>query len=237
MRQATVESWEREEFEGIYEIRDAARYIKATMTVPRPYTVTNRHLIRWIRRGLALEALSGVPGRELVIAFEDLISMRVISLLRAIGISFHAIYRAERWLREFTGARRPFATEVVWTEARNIFVHRESDLIAASLGGQYALLELFRDYLWPVAGLEFDERRVAVAWKPYADVLLRPSIQFGEPCILGTRIPTRAIWAMVTGGDSIGFLSESYGVDEVKIRHAAEWEQRLEGTATSAVAG
>ncbi len=207
------------------------------MMVPKPYTVTNRHLIRWIRHGLALPALSSVPGRQLVIAFEDLISMRVISLLRAIGIGFPAIYRAERSLRDITGARRPFATEVVWTEASNIFLRRESELIAASLGGQYAITELFEDYLWPIAGLDFNERRIAVAWRPYTDVLLKPAIQFGAPCILGTRIPTRAIWAMVRGGDSIDFLSRSYGVDEIKIRHAAEWEQRLEGAATSAVTG
>ena len=225
-----------EEFEGIYEIREAAYYIKATMMVPRPYTVTNRHLIRWIRRGLALPELSNVPGKELVIAFEDLVSMRVILLLRAIGISFPVIYRAERWLREYTGAPRPFATELVWTEARNIFLQEESKLIAASLGGQYAILELFQDCLWPVAGLEFDARKVAVAWKPHVDVVLRPSIQFGAPCIAGTRIPTRAIWGMIRGGDSIDFLSRSYGVDEAKIRHAAEWEQRLEDASTSAAA-
>ena len=231
MMQTMVESWDGE-FEGVYEIRDAARYIGATITVPKPYAVTNRHLIRWIRRGLALPELSGVPGKELLIAFEDLISMRVISLLRAMGISFPTIYRAERWLREFTGARRPFATEVVWTEASNIFLRRESELIAASLGGQYAITELFRDYLWPIAGLDFDERKIAVAWKPHVDVLLKPSIQFGEPCILGTRIPTRALWAMFRSGDSIWFLSDSYSVDEVKIRHALEWEQRLEDAAT-----
>jgi len=235
-RDREVQSQDGEEFEGIYEIRDAADYIKATITVPRPYTVSNRHLIRWIRRGLALPELSDVPGRELVIAFEDLVSMRVISLLRAIGIGFPVIYRAERWLRDNTGARRPFATELVWTEARNIFCQRESQLIAASLGGQYAILELFRDYLWPVAGLEFNDRKIAVAWKPHADVVLRPSIQFGAPCIAGTRIPTRAIWGMKKGGDSIEFLSRSYEVDEAKIRHAVEWELRLEDAATSAAA-
>jgi uncharacterized protein (DUF433 family) len=231
-----VQPRDAEEFEGIYEIRDAACYIKATMMVPRPYTVTNRHLIRWIRHGLALPELSDVPGKELVIAFEDLVSMRVVSLLRAIGIGFPVIYRAERWLRGTTGARRPFATELVWTEARNIFCRRESQLVAASLGGQYAILELFRDYLWPVSGLEFNDRKIAVAWKPHDDVVLRPSIQFGVPCIAGTRIPTRAIWGMIRGGDSIDFLSKSYDVDGAKIRHAAEWEQRLEDAGTTAAA-
>lgn len=213
--------------EGIYEIRDAARYISATITVPKPYIVTNRHLIRWIRRGLALPALSDVPGRQLLIAFEDLISMRVISLLRAVGISFSKIYRAERWLRRETGARRPFATKVVWTEASDIFFKREADLIAASLSGQYAIPELFRDYLWPVAGLDFDERRIAVAWTPHEDVLLNPSIQFGEPCITGTRIPTKAVWRMVEGGDPIEFVAKSYDIHAKKVKNALHWEESL----------
>ena len=38
--------------------------------------------------------------------------------------------------------------------------------------------ELFESHLWPVAGLEFDDRKIAVAWKPSLDIALRPTIQF-----------------------------------------------------------
>ena len=100
--------------------------------------------------------------------------------------------------------------------------------------GQYAMKELFESHLWPVAGLEFDDRKIAVAWKPSLDIALRPTIQFGEPCIIGTRIPTSAVWAMVKGGDSIGFLSESYRVDQIKLLHAIEWEERLEKAGAAA---
>ena len=178
-------------FEGIYEIRDAALYIKATMLTPTPYGITNRRLIRWIRHGLTLPALSNTPGAQLTISFEDLISLRVIALLRASGIGFPKIYQAERWLREETGAHRPFATEVVWTNSLEIFQLKGADLIAASLGGQHAMKELFESHLWPVAGLDFDDRRIAVAWKPSSDIVLRPSIQFGEPCIVRHENPHR----------------------------------------------
>ncbi len=232
--QTTSSTPETSGFEGIYEIRDAALYIKATMSMPSPYTITNRRLIRWIRHGLTLPALSNVHGTKLIVSFEDLISLRVIALLRASGISFPKIYEAERWLRKETGARRPFATEVIWTNSSEIFQLTGAELIAASLGGQYAMKELFESHLWPVAGLEFDDRKIAVAWKPSLDIALRPTIQFGEPCIIGTRIPTSAVWAMVKGGDSIGFLSESYRVDQTKLLHAIEWEERLEKAGAAA---
>ncbi len=221
-------------FEGIYEIRDAALYIKATMSMPSPYTITNRRLIRWIRHGLTLPALSNVHGTKLIVSFEDLISLRVIALLRASGITFPKIYQAEQWLRKETGARRPFATQVVWTNSLEIFQLKGAKLIAASLGGQYAMKELFESHLWPVAGLDFDDRKIAVAWKPASDIVLRPSIQFGEPCIVGTRIPTGAVRAMVKGGDSIEFLSESYGVEQTKLLRANEWEERLEQVSAAA---
>ena len=221
-------------FEGIYEIKDAALYIKATMTTPTPYGITNRRLIRWIRKGLTLPALSSTPGPKLAISFEDLISLRVIALLRASGIGFPKIYEAESWLRKETGARRPFATEVVWTNSLEIFQLKGVDLIAASLGGQYAMRDLFESHLWPVSGLDFDDRKIAVAWNPASDIVLRPSIQFGEPCIVGTRIPTSAVWAMVKGGDSIEFLSESFGVEKTKLSHAIEWQERLEVVSAAA---
>ena len=94
--------------------------------------------------------------------------------------------------------------------------------------------ELFESHLWPVAGLDFDDRKIAVAWKPSSDIVLRPSIQFGEPCIAGTRIPTSAVWALFKGGDNIEFLSDSYGVEQAKLLHAIEWEQRLEQASAAA---
>ena len=215
-------------FEGIYEIRDAALYIKATIEYAKSLHHHKSATHSLDKTRLTLPALSNVHGTKLIVSFEDLISLRVIALLRASGISFPKIYEAERWLRKETGARRPFATEVIWTNSLEIFQLKGAELIAASLGGQYAMKELFESHPWPVAGLEFDDRKIAVAWKPSSDIILRPSIQFGEPCIVGTRIPTSAVRAMVKGGDSIEFLSESYRVEQTKLLHAIEWEERLE---------
>ena len=221
-----------EPYAGIYEVSDVARMVRATARLPDvPYTVNSRHIIRWIRKGLALPPLAEVPGRELLISFEDLISMRVIALLRASGVTWRKIYVAERWLREYTGASRPFATEVVWTASHEIFADREGAFIAASLGGQYPFLELVKQYLVPVAGLTFDERRIAASWSPDEDILLDPTIQFGEPCIRGTRIPTRTLWSMREGGDPSDFIASVYSLKPRQVEEAIAWENRLAAVA------
>ena len=213
-------------YEGIYEVPEAARYLGTAMRLRTPLNVTSTKLIYWIRRGLTTPDLVEIPGRQLLMTFEDLISMRVIAALRAAGVSFKKIYRAERWLRDTTGHPRPFATELVWTERSDVFAEFQRKLIAASRSGQYAM-EILRTYLIPVHGLAFDERRVAKSWEPHKDILLDPLIQFGAPCIKGTRIPTRAVWGVLRGGDSIELVTRSYGLAVDEIKEAVEWEDAL----------
>ena len=213
-------------FEGIYEVPEAARYLRASLRLTTPYVLSSRKVIFWIRRGLALPELATIPGRELLVTFEDLISMRIIAALRAAGVSFRKIYRAERWLREVTGHPRPFATELLWTERSDVFTEFQTRLIAASRSGQYAM-EILRGYLIPIHGLLFDERGIAQSWEPHDYILMHPQIQFGASCIKGTSVPTKAIWGMVKGGDSIELVARSYRLEEDEIDAAIKWENAL----------
>lgn len=214
-------------FEGIYEVPEAARFVSATTTILAPPLkhISSRSLHRWIRAGLSLPDLATVPTRELLITFEDLISMRVIALLRAAGVSFKKIKDAEKTLRERTGYPRPFATEEIWTAHSHIFAEFRDYIYAASKFGRIAM-DFIREDLIPVHGLTFS-RRVASSWAPYPDIRLVPNIQFGQPCIDGTRIPTRALMGMARAGDSMEFLAYSYRIDMSRVRHAIEWEESL----------
>jgi hypothetical protein len=122
------------DFNGLYVAPEAAIYLTATLkydvnraiseniNVARPlYPINSRNLIRWIRVGLLSPELKHVKGTELLVGFENLISMRVISILRALGVSWARIHRAEKWLRDKTGYPRPFAIERVWTETEDVF--------------------------------------------------------------------------------------------------------------------
>ena len=54
-------------------------------------------------------------------------------------------------------------------------------------------MSIVKDYLIPVSGLRFTDH-VAAGWSPQHGVVLDPAVQFGEPCIHHTRIPTSAAW-------------------------------------------
>ena len=222
-------------FEGIYVAPEAALYLTTTINrdVPegalvRP--VNSRSLIRWIRVGLTSPELVRVHGRELLITFEDLVSMRVIALLRALGVTWPKIHRAEQWLRQQTGYERPFAVKRVWTETKDVFAEFPVGFIAASRQGQIAFVEMFGEYLQPVRDMTFVRCNgvyVAATWTPHPHVIMNPRIQFGEPCVKGTRLPTQMLWRMYNGGDTISYLVRAFRISDEQIEYALEWEHRL----------
>ena len=230
-------------FKGIYVASEAALYLTATLKVDVKraidrniaivypiYPINSRNLINWIRVGLASPELRDVRGHDLLLSFEDLISMRVISILRSIGVSWGKIHKAEVWLREKTGYPRPFAIERVWTETEDVFAEFHDTFVVASRYGQLSFPHLLGQYLYPVEDLLFkpvDSLSVADSWKPHEDILINPRIQFGEPCIKGTRIRTRIIKEYIDGGDKIPYLMRVFELTEQQIDHALEWENRL----------
>ena len=214
-------------FKGIYDVPEVARYLKAADYGEMVYPVNSAMLIRWIRRGLASPELAELSGAELLIAFEDVVSMRVIAALRAAGVRWGEIHQTEKWLREQTGARRPFATEYLWMGQGQVFAEWTTRLLSASRHGQIAL-ELLREYLLPVHGLVFGKSsHMATSWEPVDGVVLEPQVQFGAPCLKGTRIPTRTISGMIEAGDSAAWVARVYGLSEDEVQVARDWEQRL----------
>lgn len=214
-------------FAGIYDLPEVARYLKASQHGGVIYPVSSSKMIRWIRKGVASPDLVEVSGRELLIGFEDLVSMRVIAALRAAGVGWRAIREAEQWLRNETDSPRPFATETLWTGQRQIFIEWRKQLVSVSTSGQ-AAFDFLLEYLMPVHGLQFNqETRIAMSWEPAPNVVLEPQVQFGAPCIKGTRIPTRTVAGMIEAGDSVQYVASSYDQPIDVIEEACEWERRL----------
>jgi uncharacterized protein (DUF433 family)/DNA-binding transcriptional MerR regulator len=231
MSGATVSSG----FHGLYVVPEVARFLHASADAvpedgaaappPRP-----RRLLAWVRRGLALPELAHVAGRELLLTFEDLVSLRLVSLLREAGYSLKHIRKAEDWLRQQTGDPRPFATRDVWKGKyrHELYVHLGGNLVSASKQGQQAF-KFWEDEVELILAhhrLDFNDGGLARCWQPYPDVTLKPDVQFGAPCVAGTRIPTAAIAGMIRAGDSIRYVAQSYGLTGATVERALEWEER-----------
>ena len=214
-------------FGGIYDVPEAARYLRATSRWGEARPLNSASLIRWIRRGRAAPELAGVPGRKLLLGFEDLISMRVITALLASGVGWREIRKTERWLRETRGAPWPFAMEFLWTGQGDVFAEWAERLVSGSRNGQ-AALNLLWTYLIPVNDLAFsDESGLAISWEPFAGVVLEPQVQFGAPCVKGTRIPTRTVSGMIEAGDSPEWVAKAYEISIGEVQAAYDWESLL----------
>ncbi|MCJ7510446.1 MAG: DUF433 domain-containing protein [Dehalococcoidia bacterium] len=223
----------RRPYSGIYSVPDAALYLRATTPPPemvlrlwekkrRVFIGPNsRHLYAWIRRGV-----EDYSGRDIVLTFEELVRMRMIVILRSRGLSLPAILSSESYIRSLTGSPQPFVTESLWSSSSDIFLEFMG-LLAVTKQGQLAM-EFLKEYLLPVHhGLEFDAAGISAIWRPMPGVLIDPDIQFGAPCIEGTRVETEAIWSFHQTGETIDRLASWYAVDRQQIEAAIEWEATL----------
>ena len=200
----------------------------ATSRGDTKFSVDSRKLNRWLGKGLATSRFRQVTTAERLLGFEDLISLRVIAVLRKAGVSLSDIYDAQNWLQEETGVQRPFATENLWTGQGEVFAAWAEKLVSIGRHGQLAL-EFLRDQLIPVDDLVFDgTSHVAISWEPLSGIVLEPEVQFGAPCIKGTRIPTRTISGMIEAGDSLEWVAAAFEVSPSEVLAAREWESRLQ---------
>lgn len=211
---------------GSYSILDATIFIYATTPEKAKFPINTRHLYHWTKDGLAGGYLKGIKNRDLFLNFRDLISLRIIAAMRSQGIKHREIIIAERELKKVFGWEYPFAMSDFWVAKPDIYMRIQGVLLSVSKHLQYTF-DCINEYLIPVHGLTFDLFGMSSTWTPHKDVLLNPEIQYGSPCIAGTRVPTEVIWSFSDAGDSVDTISFMYGLQHSQIENAIEWETVL----------
>ncbi|HEV7943263.1 MAG TPA: DUF433 domain-containing protein [Solirubrobacteraceae bacterium] len=129
-------------------------------------------------------------------SFSDLISLFVVTQLAKRGVAARTIRDAEMHLRTKWKTDRPFAREDIKTDGVEVFCEDEPEdgrIEAASRFGQLAMREAVQEGL---ASVFYNEGNAAY-WVPMKGVLIDPRVQFGEPVVKGTRIPTSAVAGVV----------------------------------------
>jgi len=216
---------------GTYSIPSAVLYVIATTNHGSKLHLTTKHLYHWARDGLAGGYLKGIHNRKLFINYRDLVSFRAIAAMRAIGMRHSDILTAEKVLQKRYDCEYPFATVNFWTTPpRDIFIKEDGILLSASRHLQSATA-MFEEYLQPYHNMTFDMFGVSANWQPHEDVLFDPTVQYGTPCIHGTRVPTEVICSFHDAGDSVENLAFMYGLQHAQIRNAIEWEKQLKSAA------
>lgn len=205
---------------GLYTVGDAGRLIHASPGAVRS----------WVDRGLAPSPVNVAFGETTVVSFLDLISLKIVRVLRDQRISLEKIRAAEKYLRTEWGFARPFSTRRILTDGRSVLIALGADpkkLTSADRQGQEVIFAVIRKDLVDVT---FGDSG-AESWRPANDVVLRPEIQLGAPCVEGTRIPTRTLFGFHRAGDSAAFLAKSYDLPRRKVERAIAYEESLEKAA------
>jgi uncharacterized protein (DUF433 family) len=218
----------RPSYSGVYLITDASLFIRATTPMPptRNLTLSTNQLFRWVHEGFAGKYLVGLHGEEVALTFPDLVSFRLVSVYRAHGVPPKEIRRIHDVLRSVRGWMYPFAMEPTWIAGRNILIEEAGAKVSISRGWQRAL-DFTEEHIVPAHRLVFGENQQAASWEPHDGIVLDPAVNFGSPCLKGTRIATETIWALHAAGEPDNRIADAYSVARTQIDAALAWERRL----------
>jgi uncharacterized protein (DUF433 family) len=220
---------------GIFTVRDAALYFRATVRDLTKAdegtsfgTLTARHLHRWVQDWSSQTAL---PATDRVVSFLELVRLRMIYLMRLRGIGPDVIRKAEERAKDLTQSSNPFATSKMWSLSSNVYLEVAHFIVYISHrsdGPQLAHPSFIPELIPLEHGLSFDPQDdEATEWHPSDGVVINPRLQFGAPCVAGTRIETEVLASLVRAGETTESLAAMYDISIHKIVAALGWEHLL----------
>jgi uncharacterized protein (DUF433 family) len=215
-------------FLGVYGIPEASKYLSHTPPFTNGNSISVEKLRYWIRTSVPTINPPELPIHQHLISFNDLISMRMVAIMRSRNVKLEDIRKAERYIRKEFKIQYPFINRDVWTYGSDVFIQLENYLLSASQFGQQAM-SFLKEWIQKVElDMIFDQNDYVESWSPYLDITFDPKVQIGMPCISGTRIPSRSIWRKLNVGDSPEILMDLYDINSAQIEHVIQWEKRLE---------
>jgi uncharacterized protein (DUF433 family) len=210
---------------GIYALTELHGFI----AYQRQERLAQSRVLYWVRHALTQ---TQHKRRRPDYTFHDLVSLFVVSELVDAGVQPHVVRDAEEHLRTTLGLARPFAAVSLYTDGVDVLYRAAPEMTeqitAANRRGQEVLRPVIQAAL---RGIKY-EAGVASSWDPaVADseqlVSLDPTIQFGEPCIAGTRIQTATLAREVRAGSPLTVVAASYAVEVDAVRAAVSFEDEL----------
>lgn len=219
---------------GIYSVPEVALY-----TGLKPSTV-NRWAFGYREYPGIVDPDLPQIGRGKAISFLAMMELYLMSRFLDVGVRPEKFRVAAGEVARIKGMSHPFAfehlQEYIREDGKDFYfrvegVEEESwQKLTGRNKGNFAWDLVVRPYLHEV---EF-QNEYARRWFP-ADasrlVVLDPAIQFGEPVIAGTRVPTALIAGQLQAGDSVDLLAEGYRLTLDQVMAAKEFEGRLDRAA------
>lgn len=159
-------------------------------------------------------------------SFGDLISLFVVRELLRKGLKPKTIREAEDYLRRKWKTDRPFVTDELKTDGCGIYVDDElvagGQIESADKHGQQVMREAVKERL---SNVHYDAGSAA-SWNPARHILVDPRVQFGDPVVDGTRIPTELIADMATYAP-VDRIASDMGITATQTKAALNFERHL----------
>lgn len=219
---------------GIYSLPQAARLIGAKTPAVRRWMTGHRWKYRGENRttpALWTTQLSDVDFDQPAIGFRDLMELRFVHAFVKAGISLHVIKATIDVARDLWGTDYPLTTLRFRTDGKVIFESAVNDAGEEVLTDIRRKQIVFTHVIKPslYAGIEYDGD-VATLWQPqYAKgVALDPSRRFGSPIIVGTGIPTDALFdAYIAESRDRRATARMFDIAPHQVDAAVRFEERL----------
>jgi uncharacterized protein (DUF433 family) len=202
---------------GIYSLHNLRTYL-AFSGKPED----GNHALRWLTD--VLNPVSHTP-RQPDYTFSDLVSLFVVRELLRKGVRPRTIRDAEEWLRGELGIDRPLVSEDIKTDGVEVFYRDEvipGQIEAASKRGQQTIREAIKEKLVSVRYTD----GTATSWEPAQGIVLDPQIQFGDPTIADSRLPTEIVAGV---GENLGIAQAAsrFHISPAIVKSAMAFENQL----------
>lgn len=216
---------------GLYTVDDAARLLRATPRRVRGWVGGyNGSMVDPV----ILNEVGWLEGK-LAFSFTNLMEIRFIQHFAALGIKVASIRAMAIEARSLLGHQHPFATKTVFrTDKRAIFAEvadKTNDRKLYDLKSKnWAMLHIIEQSL--LGEVTYDPTGDAIAWKPLPDkapnVILHPSLAFGQPVLDQEHVPTRAIFdAFAAEDESVERVAAWFEITTDRVNQAVRFETEL----------
>ena len=216
-----------------YTPADAAAFLGLPKSTLRSW-VCGRHYIAGGERKF-FEPVLDLPEKGFL-SFTNLVEAHVLASIRCGGIRCGGIRRdviraSIRFAMDLLGVAHPLANVEFVHNGVDLFVEHLGQLVNASKPRQLAWREWIGTYF---KRIDIGDDRRAVRLYPYTRedrersptlIVIDPRVSFGRPTIKGTGIPTRTIYSMYLGGDSVADLAGDYNVPVASVEEAIRYEK------------
>ena len=170
-----------------------------------------------------------------LLSFRNLAEAHVLATLRRhYEVRLEKIRSAVRYMESHFKDLHPLVNSAMRTDGVDLFLDQFDRLEGVSTGGQLAMRDVLEASLkrldWAPKGQVLRLFPFTRLGEREADgprvVVIDPRISFGKPVIVGTRIPTKAIYDRWTAGDSVQDLAADFERPSLEIEEAIRCEQQ-----------